>query len=56
MPADELLTIAQVAEHLGITYRTATRWIAEGRIPAVRIGPRTRRIKRSELDKFIRSD
>ncbi len=42
------LTPRQVAEALGVTVRTVQRWIASGRLPAVRVGSRVR-VSRSSL-------
>ncbi len=46
MPDD--LTPRQVADELGVTVRTVQRWIADGRLPATRIGSRVR-VSRSSL-------
>jgi excisionase family DNA binding protein len=45
---DETLTPRQVAEELGVTVRTVQRWVADGRLPATRIGGRVR-VSRSSL-------
>ncbi len=45
---DETLTPRQVAEELGVTVRTVQRWVAEGRLPADRVGGRVR-VSRSSL-------
>jgi 3-methylcrotonyl-CoA carboxylase alpha subunit len=45
---DETLTPRQVAEELGVTVRTVQRWVADGRLPATRIGGRVR-LSRSSL-------
>jgi len=42
------LTPREAAEHLGVTVRTVQRWIADGRLPARRIGARIR-VSRSSL-------
>ena len=46
MPDD--LTPRQVADELGVTVRTVQRWIADGRLPAIRVGSRVR-VSRSSL-------
>src|SRR5687768_2956579 len=46
MPDD--LTPRQVADELGVTVRTVQRWIANGRLPATRVGSRVR-VSRSSL-------
>jgi 3-methylcrotonyl-CoA carboxylase alpha subunit len=45
---DETLTPRQVAEELGVTVRTVQRWVADGRLPASRVGGRMR-VSRSSL-------
>ena len=39
---DEALTPRQVAAELGVTIRTVQRWVADGRLPATRVGGRVR--------------
>jgi acetyl-CoA/propionyl-CoA carboxylase biotin carboxyl carrier protein len=46
--SDESLTPREVATELGVTTRTVQRWIADGRLPAVRVGSRVR-VSRSSL-------
>src|SRR4026207_222052 len=41
-------TPRQVAEELGVTVRTVQRWVADGRLPATRVGGRVR-VSRSSL-------
>jgi excisionase family DNA binding protein len=45
---DETLTPREVAEELGVTVRTVQRWVADGRLPATRVGGRVR-VSRSSL-------
>jgi excisionase family DNA binding protein len=45
---DETLTPRQVAEELGVTVRTVQRWVADGWLPATRVGGRVR-VSRSSL-------
>jgi acetyl-CoA/propionyl-CoA carboxylase biotin carboxyl carrier protein len=45
---DETLTPRQVAEQLGVTVRTVQRWVANGQLPATRVGGRVR-VSRSSL-------
>jgi excisionase family DNA binding protein len=42
------MTPRQVADELGVTVRTVQRWIADGRLPATRVGARVR-VSRSSL-------
>ena len=46
--ADETLTPREVAEELGVTVRTVQRWVADGRLAAIRVGGRVR-LSRSSL-------
>jgi 3-methylcrotonyl-CoA carboxylase alpha subunit len=46
--ADETLTPREVAEELGVTVRTVQRWVADGRLSAIRVGGRVR-LSRSSL-------
>jgi acetyl-CoA/propionyl-CoA carboxylase biotin carboxyl carrier protein len=49
---DEALTPRQVADELGVTVRTVQRWIADGRLPAERVGGRMR-VSRSSLPSVV---
>jgi excisionase family DNA binding protein len=49
---DEILTMAQAGEALGVTGRTVYQWIREGRLRASKIG-RLVRIKRSSIDRML---
>ena len=44
----------EAAEYLGITDRTLRRMIADGRLPAYRLGPRLLRIDVGDLDGLMR--
>jgi len=48
----EDLTPREVANELGVTVRTVQRWIADGRLPAARVGSRVR-VSRSSLSAVI---
>ncbi|WLP90588.1 helix-turn-helix domain-containing protein [Gordonia sp. NB41Y] len=43
----------QLAAELGLSDRTVRRWIAEGKIAAVRLSARVIRIDRAEVDRFL---
>lgn len=47
-------TVAQAADYLGVSRLTVSRWIKADRLPAYRVGPRSLRIKREDLDRMIR--
>lgn len=54
MPPDDLLTIDAAAALLGIHARTVRRRIADGTLPAVRVGPRLVRVRRSAIEAALR--
>lgn len=49
----ELLTIREAADFLRVSEVTISRWIKQGRLPALRVGPRAIRIRRDDLDELI---
>jgi len=51
---DELLTIEQVAEALKLHPDTIRRYIREKKMRAVRLSATNLRVRRSELDRFIK--
>ena len=50
----DLLTIAEAARRLKVSPLTIKRWIAQGRLPAYRVGPRHIRIKERDIEAIIR--
>lgn len=52
--ADELLTIEQVAAELQLHPDTIRRYIREKKLRGVRISSTALRVRRSELDKFLK--
>lgn len=46
-------TPAEVAERLGVSTRTVQRLVANGRLHAVQLGPRTTRITDRALNTFL---
>jgi excisionase family DNA binding protein len=57
--SNQLLTVAQVAEDLGLSEQTVRRTIASGELPAIRLGlgPKTPiRVIPEELRAWLRSD
>lgn len=46
------ITIHEAAEHLGVDPKTIRRYISQGRLTAVRVGPRLIRIDRESLEKL----
>jgi excisionase family DNA binding protein len=51
--ANELLTVEEVAEALRVDDATVRRWIADGRLAGVRLGPKLLRVKASDLATFL---
>jgi excisionase family DNA binding protein len=52
LDALRLLTVPDVAQRLQVSERAVRRWIAEGRLPAVRLG-RAVRIRPADLAQLI---
>lgn len=46
-------TVAQVAQMLQVTRASVLNWIREGRIAAIRVSPRSTRIRRDELERIL---
>ena len=44
------MSIADTATYLGVTTRTVHQAIADGRLPAYRLGPRIVRLRRADID------
>lgn len=49
-----LISIAQAAERLGLSTDTVRRRIADGTLPARRVGPRTIRLDARDVDALVR--
>lgn len=50
---DHLIGMRAVAERLGVSVWTARQMLRDGRLPAIKIGPRTFRVAESALAAFI---
>ena len=44
------VSLAEAAERKGVSVKTVRRWIADGRLPAERLGPRLIRMKVADVD------
>lgn len=53
MGVSELLTVYEVADQLRVHHATVRRWIEDGELGAQRLGKRSIRISRAELDRFL---
>ncbi len=51
--AETYLTVAEVAAILKLNQQTIRNWIDAGQLPAVRVGQRRVRIKRSDFDRLL---
>ncbi|MFG1931310.1 helix-turn-helix domain-containing protein [Mycobacterium sp. NPDC048908] len=45
----ELIGLQQAADYCDVSYRTIRRWIADGRLNAVRVGPRLLKVHADDL-------
>lgn len=54
MVDENLLTLTDVADRLGISKVTLWRWIKNGKLSAVRLSKRTVYVRKDEVERFIR--
>src|ERR1022692_2924026 len=52
-PADELLTVQEVADQLRVNQQTVRNWITDGKLAAIRVGSRRVRIRRGDFDALL---
>lgn len=50
---EDLLTVNEIAEQLKVNPQTVRNWIDRGSLPAVRVGQRRVRVRRSDFDSFL---
>jgi excisionase family DNA binding protein len=51
--ADHLITLQAAADRLGISKETVRLWVANGDLPAVRMGPRLIRVDIADVDRLL---
>lgn len=49
-----LTSIAEAARYADVSTHSIRRWIAAGRVPGYRVGPRLVKVDLDELDKIVR--
>jgi excisionase family DNA binding protein len=52
-PSTDLVTVAEASRALRVTERCLRGWIADGTVPAYRVGGKVIRIKRPDLDALL---
>ena len=50
----ELIGLQEAADRCGVSYRSIRRWIAAGRINAVRVGPKLLKVNAADVDALKR--
>jgi excisionase family DNA binding protein len=50
---NQLMTVTEVAEYLGLAVGTIYHMVSQRRLPCVRLSARCLRFRRSDLDEFI---
>jgi excisionase family DNA binding protein len=53
-PRKRLITVEAAADYLGIGVRSVRRYIAEGKLPAYRVGDKLVRVDQADVDAQIR--
>lgn len=54
-PNSDFMTTREVAEKLKVHQRTVQRWIAMGRLNAMKVGPKMWRVQYSDLNAFLKA-
>ena len=55
LPAERLLTIAEIADYARVSQHTMRRWIDKGQLNALRLGSRIR-IRPEDFEAFLRQE
>jgi excisionase family DNA binding protein len=53
MSGHDIMTVAEAAEYLQIHIKTLYEWIKSGQLAVVKLGPRSTRIRKSDIDAFL---
>jgi len=54
MTIPQRASIQQTADYLGVSTKTVRRYIADGKLKAVRLGPRLIRVERASVEALMR--
>ncbi len=54
VPARKLVSIEAAANYLDVSQRTVRRWIADGKLPAQRVGDRLIKVDQADVAALIR--
>ena len=54
--SDDILTIKQTAEYLKVCEKTIRRLIKSNKIPASKVGARSWRIKKMDIDEYLNNN
>lgn len=50
----ELIGLQEAADALDVSYRTIRRWVADGQLNAVRVGPRLLKVEAAAVESLMR--
>lgn len=54
MASGDLISVSEAARRLSVHRETVRRWIHDGRLPALRLGPKTTRIEAACVRRMLR--
>ncbi|WP_094360024.1 helix-turn-helix domain-containing protein [Mycobacterium marinum] len=49
----QLISLQEAADRLGVCYRTARRYVSDGRLTGFRVGPRQVKVSAEDLDALV---
>jgi len=53
---EEWLTLEDVAKELNLQYQTVKQWALSGKLPSIKLGHRTIRVSRTQLNEFMKNN